>query len=107
MERRFAAHYIYLSGYGYLKNCAVELLDGKLARIFSLTEEIEDTEWLPGVIAVLESPGLFPARVVPAFPSSVPGEVLQELSGYPVYHFYPFDLTFMSPVDGTRRRQLQ
>lgn len=106
MKRRFAAHYVYLSGYGYLKSSVVELIDDKLINIFFLTEEVEDTEWLPGIIAVLESPEGFPENAIATFLSSVPREILQMEFNYQVYHFYPFDFISMSFVAGTRRKQL-
>lgn len=106
MKCRFAAHYVYLFGYGYLKSSVVELTDGRLTNIFLLTEEVEDTEWLPGVIAILESPEKFPENAISTFLSSVPCEFLQGGPNYKVYHLYPFDFISMNSVAGTRRRLL-
>lgn len=105
MKRRFAAHYIYLSGLGYLKQGGIEVIGNRIARIFLLDEEIEDTEWLPGIIALLESSS-FPVDEVPVFLKSVPCDFEYLQSGLSVYHFFPFDFTCMRPVSGTQHRQL-
>lgn len=105
MKHRFAAHYIYLSGLGYLKQGGIEIIDNHITRIFLLNEEMENTEWLPGIIALLESP-LFPVDEVPVFLQSVPCDFEYSQCGLSVYHFFPFDFTCMCPVSGTRHRQL-
>ena len=68
--KRFASHYLFLPGYGYLKQYVVEVDQGYAVRIFPLKEEVEDVEWLPGVIAL--------------FPEGPDGELAS-------YLYYPFD----------------
>lgn len=51
--KRFASHFLFLPAYGYLKQYAVETEEGSVVRIFPLTEEIENVEWLPGAIVLL------------------------------------------------------
>ena len=52
---RYAAHYVYLPDYGFLKQHVVEMLDGHVIALFPLTSEIENTEWQPGVIVLTAS----------------------------------------------------
>lgn len=104
MKHRYAAHYVYLSGCGYLKKHGIEVIDGHVTRIFSLVEEIEDTEWLPGVIALLEEP--LDGDAIPVYLNAVPSDLERRFSSLRVYHFFPFDFTLMRPVSETLRRQL-
>lgn len=111
--KRFASHFVFLPAYGgYLKQYAVETEGGIAVRLFSLTEEMEDVEWLPGAIALLLPDELrklgmnavsvkFPRNLLPAPPPPTDG-------GYglfPVY-FPGFDITRMLPAAGTRHKQL-
>ncbi len=115
--KRFASHYIWIPGRGYLKQHAVETdSSGRAVRLFPLTEEIESVEWLPGVIALLseeeaaeisgcqaeeiKNTGMF-AKNLPVYSMSLADECR-----YP-YLFYPFDFTSMQPVAGTRHRLLR
>lgn len=82
---RYASHYLYIPGQGYLKRHVVEVEKGCVVRIFPLSTEMGGLSWFPGVIA------LWPDGENNAF---VP------------YLYYPFDFTNMLPVAGTRRRQL-
>jgi len=51
--KRFASHFLFLPAYGYLKQYAVETEEGVVVRLFPLTEEMENVEWLPGAIVLL------------------------------------------------------
>ena len=51
--KRYASHFLFLPEYGYLRRQVVETEEGTIVRIFPLTEEVENTEWLPGVILLL------------------------------------------------------
>ncbi len=84
--KRFASHYLFLPGYGYLRQYAVEVDDGCAVRIFPLEGEAENVEWFPGVIAL--------------FPEGPDGVLLP-------YLYYPFDFKSMQPVAGTRHRRLR
>ena len=83
--KRYASHYLFLPERGYLKQHAIEVEAGRVVRIFPLSEEIEDTEWLPGVIVLHRESD---ASLTP-------------------FLLYPFDFTTMQPVAGTQRRQLR
>lgn len=51
--KRYASHFLFLSGYGYYKQYVIETEEGCVVRMFPLTEEIENVEWLPGAIILL------------------------------------------------------
>ena len=52
--KRYASHFLFLPGMAIWKQYVVEIGEGQcVSRIFPLTEEVENTEWLPGVIALL------------------------------------------------------
>ena len=56
MIKRYASHFIFLPGHGYLKQYVVGVEEGQVVSAFPLTEEIEGVEWFPGVIALLIFP---------------------------------------------------
>lgn len=104
--KRFASHFLFLPGYGYLKQYAIEMEEECVTRIFPLTEEVENTEWLPGVIALLRNPESllnFDDKQITAVPQSIE----EELPSLIPYLFSPFDFTTMQPAAGTRHRQLR
>lgn len=115
MIKRFASHFIFLPGYGYLKQYVVGVEEGRVVSVFPLTEEIEGVEWFPGVIALLNDEEDISEGYSGIFQKS--SEVLEELpeffcqetfpSGISAYLFYPFDFTTMQPVGGTRHRPLR
>lgn len=107
--KRYASHFLFLQGYGYLKRQVVEMEEGITVRIFPLTEEVENTEWLPGVMALLTSED----AAMPEFGKhrklldAVPLEMAERLSSFTPVLFFPFDFTTMMPVSGTRHRPLR
>ena len=125
----FASHYLLIPAVGYMKQQVVEITDEGVVRgVFSLTEEIESVEWMPGVIVLLsesqveeiKNTGMI-LKNIPVFqinPSNILNqssrcfeESLKELKEkgevlFPVL-FYPFDFISMQPVDGTRHRLLR
>ena len=115
MIKRFASHFIFLPGYGYLKQSVVGVEDGRVVSVFPLTEEIEGVEWFPGVIVLLNNEEDISEGYSGIFQKS--SEVLEELpevfcqetfpSGISAYLFYPFDFTTMQPVGGTQHRPLR
>ena len=115
MIKRFASHFIFLPGYGYLNQYVVGAEEGRVVSAFPLTEEIEGVEWFPGVIALLDNKEDISKGYSGIFQKS--NEVLEELpevfcqetfsSGITAYLFYPFDFTTMQPVGGTRHRPLR
>lgn len=111
--KRYAAHFIFIPGCGYFKQCMVEVEQDNVMSVFPLTEEIEGVEWFPGVIALLDKrnaavewDNVFPkqADILREFP--LPFGKGRFLQGLVPYLFYPFDFTSMQPVAGTRHRQL-
>ena len=115
MIKRFASHFIFLPGHGYLKQYVVGVEEGQVVSAFPLTEEIEGVEWFPGVIAFLNNEEDISKGYSGIFQKA--NEVLQELpevfcqetfpSGINAYLLYPFDFTTMLPVDGTRHKLLR
>ena len=127
--KRFASHYLLIPAVGYMKQQVVEITDEGVVRgVFSLTEEIESVEWMPGVIVLLSESQMeeiknigMILKNIPVFqinPSNILNqssrcfeESLKELKEkgevlFPVL-FYPFDFISMQPVDGTRHRLLR
>lgn len=105
--KRYAAHYLYLPRYGYLKGHALEITAEGSCRLFPLPGEVEDVVWMPGVIALLpsqEEPCFGTAPRIDALPAAMQEGVLPARTT--PYYYYPFDFTAMRPFDGTRRRQL-
>ena len=51
--KRFASHFLFLPAYGYLKQYAIETEEGMVVRLFPLTEEIENVEWLPRLLHMI------------------------------------------------------
>ena len=107
--KRYASHFLFFPDYGYLERHTVEMCGGRIVRIFPLEEEVESTEWLPGVIALLADEegdlSVFGRRRDRL--QVVPPMVEKELSSlFPVL-FFPFDFITMRPVAGTRRRLLR
>ena len=125
--KRYASHFLFLPGYGYLRQFVVEMEGERAVRIFPLSEEVENTEWLPGVILLLNEDiqndiTLYEAYFdTPLILSSVPeslsliSECLpsfsEKVEKQPVsfipYQLFPFDFTMMRPVAGTRHRRLR
>lgn len=115
MIKRFASHFIFLPGYGYLKQYVVGVEEGRVVSVFPLTEEIEGVEWFPGVIVLLNNEEDISEGYSGIFQKS--SEVLEELpevfcqetfpSRISAYLFYPFDFTTMQPAGGTRHRPLR
>ena len=107
--KRYASHFLFLPGHGYLKQYVVEIGEGQcVSRIFPLTEEVENTEWLPGVIALL-------TEVETDYPhfdtccnilTAIPPVIEEELPYLIPWLFFPFDFTTMQPGAGTQRKLL-
>ncbi len=107
--KRFASHYTYLPGQGFLKRWVVETCEKHIVRLFPLTEEVENTEWLAGVIVLLPEgmqtdEVLFDAQILL---EDIPREVQASLPKQTIYLFYPFDFIGMKPVAETRHTRLR
>lgn len=111
--KRFASHYLFLPEYGYLKQYAVETEKGYVVRIFPLTEEVEVTEWFPGVIALLvqDKAGLstpsfiFNQTVLDSIPHLFTTKICSQ-NLVPCL-FYPYNFTIMQPADSSKYKLLQ
>ena len=114
--KRYASHYIYVPGIGFLKQYVVELCEGQVVSLFPLTEEIESVEWLPGVILLSAEQHIGKnvkelnaadkcSTLLHSISSMIEADIVA--SGLTPYLLYPFDFTAMQPVAGTRHRQLR
>lgn len=116
--KRYASHYLFVAGKGYLPRQVVEISNERVSRIFPLTEEIENTAWLPGAILLLptslnqeiQGTAANSVRVAAQFSANLLKETFQLIPGhlkYSVLYFPNFDFTTMRPVAGTRHIPLQ
>lgn len=132
--KRYATHFLFLPGHGYLKQYVVETEEGCVVQMFPLTEEIENVEWLPGAILLLNEEELKEVnkedasitapknyskiqkdllinsdRIIVKFCKNLlailPPLVEGALRRHPVY-FSNFDITTMLPVAGTPHKLL-
>lgn len=132
--KRYASHFLFLSGYGYYKQYVIETEDGCVVRMFPLTEEVENVEWLPGAIILLNEEELKELNKKSTDISSqkncskIPEELLMNseriivkfrknlltilplsidgaLKLFPVY-FSKFDISTLLPVAGTPHKLL-
>lgn len=115
--KRFASHFLFLPAYGYLKQYVVETEEGVVTRLFPLTEEIEDVEWLPGAIILLTQDELIKNDINSILAKAsqdysrmsertAPPPSIDEARGLLPVYFSNFDVITMMPVAGTRHRQL-
>lgn len=111
---RYASHYLYLPSYGFLKHHLVEVEGGVVTRLLPFSGEVEDTQWLPGIIVLHADDGLLSsASFPPAYfqvdtvLTHLPDEF--ELWPTPCYLYWltPFDFLTWQPVGETRCRQLR
>ena len=109
MMKRFASHFVYFPGKGFLKRCVVEIQNGDAVRLFPLAGEVESTEWKPGVIVLVPEEEAVDAVAFdkPVLLDENPVEVRDILPCRVPYLFYPFDFIGMKPVAGTRRIRLR
>ncbi|ADV44313.1 hypothetical protein [Bacteroides helcogenes] len=118
--KRYASHFLFLPRHGYLKQYVLEIGKNGIVRICPLSEEIENTEWLPGVIVLLDNDRhtaipdlskeifpLFDREEKPVFLLSVPESVEEEIAYSVPYLLFPFDFTAMQPVSETRHKLLR
>lgn len=103
--KRYAAHYLYLPGYGFLKQFVVEVHADHICSLFPFSAEIEDTEWWPGVIALVRSAeeAEHLSFKTKEMIGKVPAELSDSLAQLLPVLFYPFDFISMSSVSETQR----
>ena len=90
--KRYASPYLLLPEQSEcLKQQVVEVEEGIVIRFFPLTEELEDTEWLSGVIVLEQEDSAI----------STIGALR-----YRAFHCPRFDITVQQPAAGTPRRRL-
>ncbi|WP_373749221.1 hypothetical protein [Bacteroides heparinolyticus] len=107
--KRYASHFLFFPGYGCLSRHVVEMCEGHVVRIFPLTEEIENTEWLPGIIALLsdKDPDLPDFDKCGNKLTTVPADITEKLPSLTAFFFSPFDFTTMRPCAETQRKPLR
>lgn len=106
--KRFASHYLLVPDKGFLKQQVIEVEGEYITRIFSLTEELEDIEWMPGVI-VLSREATFTTFEELLHPPHVAhySEIDKNKAGKLYAHLlYPFNFTDMQPVAETQHKLL-
>ena len=82
--KRYASHFLFLPGHGYLKQYVVEIGEGQcVSRIFPLTEDT--------CCNIL---------------TAIPPVIEEELPYLIPWLFFPFDFTTMQPGAGTQRKLL-
>lgn len=127
--KRFASHYLFLAGKGFLKHAYIEVCNGYVTSLRLLTEEIESAEWLPGAILILPfQEQTDPFRSVNCsdvnslhftpeqltlharfINTRLEGDfiALPEEENHIALYFPHFDFTAMQPVAGTPHRLLR
>lgn len=132
--KRFASHYLLLPDVGYVKQQVVEITDdGAVQGLFTLTEEVESVEWMPGVIVLLSTTRIEEFKsnegkskvdsieMLSLFQKKLP--IVSDCSSCYLNSFlieaqkkgealfpcllYPFDFTSMKPVGETQRKLLR
>lgn len=109
MMKRYASHYLYLPGYGFLWHYVVQMHENCVEALFPMSDEIESTEWQPGVIALVPLEADVSALSFNSkdILSEVPVEVVECMSCLVPVLLFPFDFTRMEPVSETRHKLLQ
>ena len=108
--KRFASHFLFLPAYGYLKQYAIETEEGMVVRLFPLTEEIENVEWLPGAIVLLtqnelkEPDPIFSLTNASRNLSITPPSFIDGSCGLMPVYFPNFDTTTLLPAAGARHK---
>ena len=108
--KRFAAHYLFVPGSGFLKQYAIEIEGGYICHIFPCSEEIESVEWFPGVILLTPQEEsdintLFNFTNIEKQSIYIPKVTID--MKWRAYLLYPFNFVTMQPVAETLHRQLQ
>ena len=108
--KRFAAHYLFVPGSGFLKQYAIEIEGGYICHIFPFSEEIESVEWFPGVILLTPQEEsdintLFNFTNIEKQSIYIPKVTID--MKWRAYLLYPFNFVTMQPVAETLLRQLQ
>ena len=114
MARRYAAHFVYVAGLGFIRRQVVEVGEGRVLSICPLAGEVEHTVWIPdGIIALWPSAAVADwrtelaagasAAVIPSLPTDWQPDAS---ASWQAYSLAPFDLISLKPVAGTRRRLL-
>ena len=115
--KRFAAHYLFIPSFGFLRQYVVEISDkGVVVRVYPLVGEMSSVEWYSGVIAIL--PRTFGEEEVIEWhvahqnPSSVFSDQDFQVNYFSTAELYPFlfspfDFTSMCSCVETQRILLQ
>lgn len=128
--KKFAAHYLLIPEIGYIKHFVIEVdSNGMCCTISPLNVEIENVEWYPGVIALVDHSLLInkeikgstsKKEVDPLISFNLDLFTCDKIDNYEIlnnalkeagklyipYLLYPFDFNLMQPVAETLHRQL-
>lgn len=109
MMKRYASHYLYLPGHGFLWHYVVQMHENRVEALFPMSDEIESTEWQPGVIVLVSSETAISALSFDSkkILSEVPTEMVGRISCFVPVLLFPFDFTKMEPVAGIQHKLLQ
>lgn len=101
--KRFASHYLYLPGYGFLKQYVIEVKSsGEINRFFPLIDEMASIEWMPGVLIVSSDSTIKENCFdISDILEELPGNFLSEITGKKIllFRIYPFDFVNMKPIN--------
>jgi len=116
--KRFASHYLLLPHYGLLKQYVVEVEGEYAVRAFSLSEESECVQWMPGVSLLLpKEEGEILCKYAPLLLdricsllkynnqlTEIPIDLMTDFATrkLSLYRLYPFDFATMLPTELTK-----
>lgn len=106
---RYSSHLLFLPKYGYLKQYVVEMEEGCVKNIFPLTHEVEDTQWLPGILIVFPTLDInheFEHTLSFKAIDVLPPLMLESCRGQYLFWASSFDSSKMQFVAGIRHRRL-
>ena len=113
LDNLIPVSYTHLPAYGYLKQYAIETEEGMVVRLFPLTEEIENVEWLPGAIVLLTQNELKEPDTIFSLTNAsrnlliTPPSFIDGSCGLMPVYFPNFDTTTLLPAAGTRHKLLR
>ena len=112
--RRYAAHFVYIAGVGFVRRQVVEVAGGRVSCVGLLEGEPENTEWIPNGIIALLPPAMgdgwrdaFAGEdACPVWPVLPDGWSRNDFFSLQPCSLIPFDLIALKPVAGTRHKLL-
>lgn len=118
MTKKYASHYLFIEDKGYFKLAAIEIIDGTPQKITFISQETENTEWLPGIIILVPKSNNNLSRnfikTCKGYIENAPSQISESVSididknkEYIAVYFPFFNFTEMKLVDETQHRLLQ